>query len=67
MDDLKMNEYTLFEVWHMIVDTFNIATDEELELITNINGLNIEALNDVIYVKTGYHDIEQFMGADNDE
>ena len=63
MDDLKMNEYTLFEVWHMLTDTFNIATDEELELITNINGLNIEALNDVIYVRTGYHDIEQYMEA----
>ena len=56
-----MNEYTLFEVWHMLVDTFNIATNEELELITNINGLNIEALNEVIYVRTGYHDIEQLM------
>ena len=61
MDDLKMNEYTLFEIWHMLVDTFNIATNEELELITNINGLNIEALNEVIYVRTGYHDIEQLM------
>lgn len=67
MDYLKMNEFTLFDVWHMIVDTYNIATDEELELITCINGMNIEALNGVIYARTGYHDIEQYMEENNNE
>lgn len=56
-----MKEYTLFDIWDLIVDTYNIATDEELQLITSINGLNIEALNNVIYVRTGYHDIEQYI------
>jgi hypothetical protein len=56
-----MNDRKLFDVWHLIVDIYHIATDEELELITNINGLNIEALNNVIYVRTGYHDISQFI------
>lgn len=45
-------------VWEMLVD-MGIATDEELQLVTSINGYNIDALNDVIYVRTGYHDIEQ--------
>jgi hypothetical protein len=45
-------------MWDRIVD-LNIATQEELELITSINGYNIESLNDVIYVRTGYRDIEQ--------
>lgn len=56
-----MNNYTLFEIWYLITDTYNIATDEELELITSINGLNEEALNDVIYVRTGYHTINQYI------
>ena len=45
-------------VWEMLVD-MGIATDEELQLVTSINGYNIDTLNDVIYVRTGYHDIEQ--------
>ena len=45
-------------VWDCIVE-LGIATQEELELITAINGYNIGTLNDVIYVRTGYRNIEQ--------
>lgn len=38
-----------------------IATESELELITYINGLNIDTLNDVIYVRTGYRTYEQLI------
>lgn len=46
------------DVWGLLVD-MGIATDEELQLVTSINGYNIDTLNDIIYVRTGYHDIEQ--------
>ena len=46
------------DVWGLLVD-MEIATDEELQLVTSINGYNIDTLNDIIYVRTGYHDIEQ--------
>lgn len=46
-------------VWNSIIE-YGIATDEELQLVTSINGYNIESLNDVIYCRTGYRDIEQF-------
>ena len=36
-----------------------IATEDELQLITSINGYNIETLNSVLYVRTGYRSIEQ--------
>jgi hypothetical protein len=45
-------------VWNKIIE-LEIATEEELNLVTSINGYNIESLNDVIYVRTGYRDIEQ--------
>lgn len=45
-------------VWELLVD-MGIATDEELQLVTSINGYNIDTLNDIIYVRTGYHNIEQ--------
>ena len=53
--DKKVNE-----VWDLLIE-YGIATQEELELITCINGYNIDTLNDVIYVRTGYRDIEQLQ------
>lgn len=45
-------------LWSFLVDNY-IATEEELQLITSINGYNEEALNDVLYVRTGYRTMEQ--------
>ena len=50
----------LSKIWDYLVEN-GIATEEELQLITCINGYNEEALNDVIYVRTGYRDIEQLQ------
>ena len=49
---------TLTDTWEYLVER-EIATEDELQLITDINGYNIEALNSVIYARTGYHDLEQ--------
>lgn len=46
------------ELWDQIIES-GIATPEELELITSINGYSMEALNDVIYARTGYHSMDQ--------
>ena len=47
------------KIWDDIIE-LGIATEDELQLITSINGYNIEALNDVIYTRTGYRNIEQY-------
>ena len=52
---------TRLEIWNAIVE-HGIATEEELELVTAINGYHDDALNDVIYVRTGYRNIEQLLG-----
>lgn len=41
-----------------------IATTEEIDLVSKINGYTIETLNDILYVRTGYRDIEQLMEAE---
>ena len=41
-----------------------IATTEEIDLVLKINGHTLEALNDILYVRTGYRDIEQLMEAE---
>lgn len=47
------------ELWDKLID-HNIATEDELKLVTSINGYNVDTLNDVLYVRTAYRDIEQF-------
>lgn len=49
-----------YDIWDAIVE-HGIATEEELELVTAINGYHDDALNDVIFVRTGYRNIEQFL------
>ena len=46
------------EMWQELLDR-NIATEEELQLVTDINGYSEESLKDVLYARTGYHDFEQ--------
>ena len=47
-------------IWDYLVDK-GIATEQELILVTYINGYNIESLNDIIYVRTGYRNAEQLQ------
>lgn len=49
----------LLEIWEKIVN-YGIATDEEIKLVVDINGLNETTLNDIIYARTGCNSLEQF-------
>ncbi len=51
-------------LWDFIIDN-NIATEKEVGLVTDINGWNEKTMNDIIEVRTGYHDYEQCV--DDDE
>lgn len=55
-----MFNFGIGETWDAII-MYGIATEEELQLVTCLNGYNKEALNDVVYVRTGYRDIQQFL------
>ena len=52
---------SLAKIWDYIINR-GIATEEELQLVTSINGYNEESLNDVIYARTGYRNVEQLGG-----
>ncbi len=51
------------EIWDFIIE-HNIATEETLQVVTNINGYNAETLNEILYAVTGYRNIEQFEEAE---
>lgn len=46
------------ELWGKMVDG-GYFTDEELQLVTDINGYSIETLNDCLYARLGYRSWEQ--------
>jgi len=48
----------LADLWEYLIDNA-IATEEELQLVTSINGYNEESLNSILYVRTGYNSIAQ--------
>lgn len=49
----------LEEYWRYLVD-MEIATEEELSLVTSICGYSEETLNSVLYARSAYHDLEQY-------
>ena len=51
---------TIEQTWDLLID-YNIATQDELNLVTSINGYGIDTLNSIIYARTAYRNIEQLM------
>lgn len=53
---------TVEKAWDLLVQS-GTATEDELQLVTSINGYSIESLNDVLYVRTGYRDVNDIERA----
>ena len=53
-----MKNETVEQIWDYLLDSL-IATEDELVLVTNINGYSEDSLNSILYAKTGYRSIEQ--------
>lgn len=44
-----------------------LFTNDELKLLTKINGYSVETLNDAIYARHGYRTLSQMLGKDDEE
>lgn len=58
IERMESMQKKIIELWDWLLD-MGIATEKELQLVTDINGYSIETLNDVLYARTGYRDQEQ--------
>ncbi len=56
----------LSNYWDVLI-SHNIATEEELKLVTSINGYNLDTLDDVLYVRTAYRSLEQYLESEDRE
>lgn len=45
-------------LWDFIIDN-NIATEDEVRLVTGINGWSEDTMTDIIYARTGLRSYEQ--------
>ena len=55
-----MKDLTVNQLWFLLVE-LELFTDSELKLLININGYSIETLNNAIYARYGYRDLEQMI------
>lgn len=56
---------TKSELFERIIND-GIATESEVNLVTDIAGYSVETLNQIIYVRTGYRNIEQYEESEID-
>lgn len=50
----------LEETWDKITE-LGIATESELQLVTSLNGYSIDTLNSVVYVRTAYNTLSDYL------
>ena len=48
-------------------DVLSIATVEEIRLVCNINGRNIESLESIIYTRVGYRTYDQWVEMEGEQ
>ena len=54
------------ELYDYLID-YDIATEEEIGLVCSINGTNLESLESILYVRSGYRSLEQIKEMEEDE
>ena len=54
------------ELYDYLVE-FDIATEKEIGLVCSINGTNLESLESILYVRTGYRSLEQLVEMEEDD
>ena len=50
----------IYELWDYLIDN-EIATEKEINLVTSINGTNLDSLESILYSRTGYRSLEQIQ------
>lgn len=48
------------DVYELLLDE-EVVSREALDLVLDINGYNLDTLNDVLYAVTGYKDADQYL------
>lgn len=52
-------DMSIEETWDFMIENM-LFTEEELQLVTQMVGYTVGTLNDALYARYGYHDLEQY-------
>lgn len=44
-----------------LLKEYEIATEDEINLVTSINGWNLESYESIIYARTGLNSVDQLL------
>ena len=55
-----MKYYSVDDIFNLLIE-LEMFTEQELELLTKINGFNFQTLEDALYCRYGYGSIDQFI------
>lgn len=59
------NTITVDQAWDKLIDLG--ISEQTLRTVTNINGYNLDTLQDVLYSDFGYRSFEQFENEDSND
>lgn len=55
-----MKYYSVDDIFNLLIE-LEMFTAEELNLLTYINGFNMETLEDALYARYGIRSVDQFL------
>ena len=50
----------MYKLWDYLLEC-EIVTQEEINLVTAINGTNLDTFESILYARTGYRSLEQIL------
>ena len=56
----------MHELWDYLID-YEIATEDEIKLVTSINGTNLDTFESILYSRTGYRSLDQIKESEEDD
>ena len=56
----------MHELWDYLID-YEIATEDEIKLVTSINGTNLDTFESILYSRTGYRSLDQIKECEEDD
>ena len=61
-----MSVNTVEEAWDYLIES-GLASEETLQVVTNINGYSLDTLESVLYALEGYHSFSQYLDESEEE
>lgn len=53
--------------WYDFLVYNGIATNDEINLVCDVAGYSVDTLSNILYARTGYETMEQYLGEDEDD